>query len=242
VDTSIFDVDNPIILDDGDTRALWDRHPPAALLVAALSRPGLRVLQVGDDRPELIVLAALLGAEAKFTTGAVGVTDIAMLNAVNVQPVSPGFGGLNLVIVNNAPIPPGSAGAVVLCNGSADASDSRVRVDVIASEVVVSTSAPPSAAHLLVPADRLEEVVTRTKHAAYAFSERQPNRWASQALESSMRLADKHRVASVERDARATEEVRRAQAQMRQAREELRAVRHSRSWRYTRFLRQLSGP
>jgi hypothetical protein len=241
VDTSIFDVDHPIVLDDG-AAALWSRGAPAPLLVAALSRPGTRVLQMSDSRVELIVLAALLGAEALVRTDSPTAASAAELNAVCVQSVEQEPRDVDLLIVDDEPVPQHCVDAVLLCIGGAEISDGRIRVDVIESDVVVDHGAPPPSPHLRVPPARLEEVVTRTEHATDAFIGRRPNRWANHAFASSMRLVDNYRTASLERDALAVADIRRAHAQMRQAREELLAVRRSRSWRYTRFLRQLSGP
>ena len=90
--------------------------------------------------------------------------------------------------------------------------------------------------------EQVEDVVARVKHAVDAFTHRRPNPWGLNATSSALRWAQECQKQAQGAAEQADAEVARAHDQMRQAREELRGVRSSRSWRYTRFLRRMSGP
>ena len=241
MDPSIFEVAHPVVLPgDRPGSSMWTQDHPAALLVTALSGPGVRVLAAGLPDQRLPLLAALLGARvAVLTDDADEVLHAARLNDVEVGTVLAWPPEADLVIAPDATFPE-VAGAVTLCWYPVEPPVGMVRIDVVAGDVTLGRTVTSSVPHLVVPSGRAEDVAIMVKRALEAQRRRHGAGLADHAAASALRLAA-HVQDEAQRDREtAAAAVARAYEQMQQARDELRGIRASRSWRYTRSLRRVT--
>lgn len=238
----VFDVDYPVVLaDDPQTAAVWDRMAPAPLMVAALSGPESRVLELNATDGLLSILAAALGSAVTVTTEQSEVVlRNAALNDVDVTVAREHTSGesLDLVIVHDQRAwVPLTVGAVI-ATGRVTI-DGLHRVDLIDQRLEVD-ACDDDRPHLLVDTQGLDTAVQRLQVAAAAFADRQRDSWVTRSVSAALRRAQQAEQAAERTSSVSQQDVRRAHDQMREALAELRAMRASRSWRYTEPIRQWS--
>jgi hypothetical protein len=233
VEYGVFAVDRPVVtLDDLDGPPLWERDAPAPLLLASLVGPGTRVLDEDAADPTLIVLAALLDGEAGTLRSGDVAARCAELNGV--QLAKPSEWTVPDVLIDRGADSDVEA-PIVLCMRQCR-HDSKVRLDVVGDAVVID-GPPRSGVHLCVDRERADVTAQAVSAAAHAFAVRQVDPWADRAHRAALGAVQQARQETRSSAAMAQEKAQRAFDQMQQALDELRAVRASRSWRYTAVLR-----
>lgn len=229
----VFAVDRPVVtLDDLDGPPLWERDAPAPLLLASLVGPGTRVLDQDAADPTLIVLAAMLEGEAGTLRSGDVAARCAEINGVQIAKTND-WASLDVLIDRGA----GSdvEAPIVLCMRQCR-HNNKVRLDVVGDAVVID-GPPQPGVHLCVDRDRAEVTAQAVGAAAQAFAGRQVDPWADRAQRAALGAIQQARQETRSSAAVAQEKAQRAFDQMQQALDELRAVRASRSWRYTAVLR-----
>jgi hypothetical protein len=214
------------------------------------------VVELGAVDGLFAILASLAGARASWAIpeDARGETvhRNARINGADIQVVAAQPEDVD-VLVAHTPyefmgVATTSPPVVLLLNGVVDGSldlpDHRVVGIVDGTPVVKPGNETVVGPHLVVPEERLEEVVAVVTEAAAAYIRRSHKnpvsaRWANQSVSSCLRLVEYYRAQSDVRGIEAQERVQRAHSQMQDALDELRAVRRSRSWRLTRPLRKI---
>lgn len=229
----VFAVNRPVVTPDFlQGPPLWERDAPAPLLLVSVVAPGTRVLDEDAADPTLIVLAAMLEGQA----GALSSRDVAARCArINGARLAQTSDWTSPEVLIDRGTGSGVEAPVVLCLRDCR-HDNMVRLDVVGDEVVID-GPPQPGAHLHVDRERAEVTAEAVSAALRAFSARQVDPWADRVQRAALALANQTRDEAQASAVVAQEKAQRALEQMQQALEELRAVRASRSWRYTAVLR-----
>lgn len=238
VDTSVFGIDHLVTLLPDGGPATWDGCDPGSLVTAVVRQlyPG-GVHDVGTPDGRLALLAKVLvpaqpaTAWTALPAHAAQIRENAHLNAADIEVTdladfAAGPSACLIIVRSPAHLSPALAGnphAILLLNTGAEAAPGYS---------VVGLDSGGAATLLVRDTERditADALATGTEALAQrADPDVVPAQLANRSVESALRLVAKQQ-----------QEVDRARDQMRSARDACEAMRQSRSWRMTRFLRRL---
>lgn len=262
MDTSVFLVETPVpVLADGRTPTTWALEAPGPLVTAVIRQVHTGIIvDANTHSGHLAILAKTLApsqtavacaapeyaptihANASINNADVVIDELA-------APPSPIEGHVALVIIRGMSDLPlaqtyGTARSILVLGPSSEEVTPPQGMAVLGLDREGRPCQDEPAAVLLVRPEDLVEVQHALSEAIVARVDRSatdcvPTTWANRSVESALRLAHVVRQQEEQRSDSLRYEVERALDQMGAARKECESLRNSRSWRLTRFLREL---
>lgn len=272
MDTELFSIDYLVpLIPDGPALPTWDRDAPAPLVTAVLRQEHLGpVHDIGTPDGHLALLAKVVVPAQPATAwaatddcvplirgnAAVNQADIEVADVRDLpQGTGPSPSDQACLVIIRTPeqlslaLAFGPPHAVLILSGSGGDS-TQVPVPSGYRELGLDGSGSadgPAASQLLVREDELDATLEALAAGERAFAQRSltgsaPSVWANRSVESALRIVELQRRQQARHAAQMQRQVDRALDQMSAAREECEVMRRSRSWRITRFLRELNWP